>query len=174
MNKKELYHLAELAGELVEYEGAGPVNGRIFVYSDKDEIRSVFWENLEAVMESIDAEPVDVLGTQYSGEHIANELKPHREVFYFDYPGGRIEVNGKKAQSRISVLKDLSEGYGIEEAIDTHYTKGLDQEKVGIYIDPVLGDDGCLKSEYREELEQIMDIKKGKGQAPFGDSSIDL
>jgi hypothetical protein len=173
MNMKEFYHLAELAGELVEYEGAGPVNGRVFVYSDKDEIRSVFWENLEAVMESIDAEPVDVLGTQYSGEHIANELKPHREVFYFDYPGGRIEVNGKKAQSRISVLKDLSEGYGIEEAIDTHYSDPETLEKAGIDIKDALDDDDRLEEGYSEDLKQIMEIKRDKGQAPFGDSSGD-
>jgi hypothetical protein len=173
MKKKELYHLAELAGELVEYEDAGPVDGRVLLYSEKDEMRSVLREYLEAVVESIDVEPVDVFGTQYSGEHIAHELEPHREVFHFDYPSGRIEVNRKEAQCRLSVLKDLSEGYGIEEAIDTHYAKSLDREDVGIHIDPALDGDGCLKPDYREDLEKIMEIKRDKGQAPYGHSSAD-
>ena len=171
MKQNHLYFLTELAEGLVEYEGADPVDGRVSPNSDVEEIKSVLRDNLEAVIESEDVEPVDVLGTQYSGEHIANELKPHREVFYFDYPGGRIEVNGKKAQSRIAVLKDLSEGYGIEEAIDTHYSDPAISIPTFSRVKDALDDDDCLEEGYREDLKQIMEIKRDKGQAPFNDSS---
>jgi len=175
MKQNHLYFLTELAEGLVEYEGADLVDGRVSPNSDVEDIKSMLRDNLEAVIESEDVDPVDTFGAQYSGDHIAHELEPHGEVFYFDYPGGRIEVSSDNAQSRskLPLLKLLSEGRDIYQAIDIHYSDPMTPERARMDIEPALDDDGYLKPEYQEELEQIMDMRREKGMEPFNDSSGD-
>lgn len=173
MRNISLYCLNEIAEGLVEYEDAEQASQGVLPNDSKEDIRAVLWENLEAVVEEADLDPGDLFGTQYSGEHIAHELEPDAEVFYFDYPGGRIEIGGPEVGSRLSVLKELSEGCDREEAVDLHYTQPSSWKDVEMCIDPALDDDHYLKPEYQEDLEQIMDIKRDKGQEPFGGSSGD-
>jgi len=175
MKQNHLYYLTELAEGLVEYEGADPVDGRVFPSSNIEDIESMLWDNLEAVTESEDVDPVDTFGAQYYGEHVGNVLEPRREVFYFDYPGGCIEVSSDNVQSRskLSLLKLLSEGRDIYQAIDMHYSDPVTLEKAGIDIKDALDDDDRLEEGYREDLKQIMETKRDKGQAPYGHSSGD-
>ena len=144
MKQNHLYFLTELAEGLVEYEGADPVDGRVSPNSDVEDIKSVLWDNLEAFTESEDVDPVDTFGAQHYGEHVGNVLEPRREVFYFDYPGGCIEIGSENKQSRakLPLLKALSEGRDIYQAIDIHYSDPMTPEKARIDTEPALDDDG--------------------------------